>query len=73
MEKYSSASTQQIQQPAPNDCQLIPSQYIDPAKLIRKLDERFGEGAYQVEMRHNQYMIHAKEHLTEDDIKACSY
>ncbi|KAI0838811.1 hypothetical protein F5Y06DRAFT_266603 [Hypoxylon sp. FL0890] len=58
---------------SPNGWQLVASQYIDPAKLIHKLKDKFGEGTYEVEMRHNKYMIHAKGELTEDDIKACHY
>ncbi|KAI4870332.1 hypothetical protein F4820DRAFT_253061 [Hypoxylon rubiginosum] len=60
-------------QPHPDGYQLIASQYIDPTKLVRKLNEKFGEDSYRVEMRHNQYIIRAQGHLTEDDIKACYY
>ncbi|KAK1848605.1 hypothetical protein CCHR01_08730 [Colletotrichum chrysophilum] len=53
--------------------QTIASQSVDPAKLSKVLNRRFGQKAYRVEMRHNMFSIFARGKLSQEDIDQCSY
>ncbi|WQF78787.1 hypothetical protein CDEST_03801 [Colletotrichum destructivum] len=53
--------------------QVLASQSIDPAKLSKVLDQRFGQKMYRVEMRHNKFSISARGHLSQEEINQCVY
>ncbi|KAI7773731.1 hypothetical protein LA080_010028 [Diaporthe eres] len=53
--------------------QIIDSRLIDPQKLHDKLVHRFGLGNYQIEMRHNKFILLARAHLTPNEILECRY
>ncbi|KAH8802627.1 hypothetical protein F5884DRAFT_887363 [Xylogone sp. PMI_703] len=48
-----------------SDDQIVDGRYVDPVKLAEMLDRKFGKGNYVVEMRHNKFIIRARELLTE--------
>ncbi|KAL8376855.1 hypothetical protein RB595_007808 [Gaeumannomyces hyphopodioides] len=69
MEGASSLATTSV----PTACsqsQKIAARPVDPVRLLRLLNERFGEGQFSVVMQHDQFNISAKGRLTHDEIQS---
>ncbi|KAL8406301.1 hypothetical protein RB596_004952 [Gaeumannomyces avenae] len=60
MAQVSSSNTTSV--PTADSCQSqkIAARPIDPVRLLRFLDDRFGEGQYSVVMQHDKFNISAK-------------
>ncbi|KAK3313299.1 hypothetical protein B0H66DRAFT_628943 [Apodospora peruviana] len=53
--------------------QSIDGRIVDPIKLSALLEQKFGKGAYEVEMRHNRFLVRARSELTDDEIRQSYY
>ncbi|KAL8404452.1 hypothetical protein RB594_009343 [Gaeumannomyces avenae] len=73
MARVSSSNTTSV--PTADSCQSqkIAARPIDPIRLLRFLDDRFGEGQYSVVMQHDKFNIIAKGRLTPAEIQSVCF